>query len=125
MMVRRPSRETVRLFGAFAALVIVTWSASARAQPLTERHFPNGIPSSHPRIWWNDARLAQAKTWAAAHAFEPSDIVTVDSDRANPVDNAFKYLLTGKASYCATAMKWTTAALADIPITGATGSAPV
>jgi MYXO-CTERM domain-containing protein len=88
---------------------------------LTEQHFPNGIPSGHPRIWWNDARLAQAKKWVTAHPFEPSDIVTVDADRADPVDNAFKYLATGKASYCTTAMKWTTVALAAIPITGQTG----
>lgn len=103
------------------ATILFTWSGSARAQPLTEAHFPSGIPSGHPRIWWNDSRLAQAKTWAAAHPFEPSDVVTVDSDKANPVDNAFKYLVTGKASYCATAMKWATSALATIPLTGTTG----
>ena len=65
-----PATKRARLFVACATLAVVTWSASAGAEPLTEKHFPNGIPSGHPRIWWNDARLAQAKTWAAAHSFE-------------------------------------------------------
>jgi hypothetical protein len=121
MKTKRPACETARRFLACATLAVATWSASAEAESLTEKHFPNGIPSGHPRIWWDDARLAQAKAWVATHPFEPSDVVTVDSDRANPIDNAFKYLLTGKTSYCSTAMKWVTAALAAIPITGKTG----
>lgn len=54
------------------------------------------IPTSHPRLWWTPARIAQARTWYAAHPFTPA------SDDA--LGNAFRYICTGETSYAQNAI---------------------
>lgn len=56
------------------------------------------IPTTHPRLWWNTARLAQAKTWWSTNSFTPA------SD--DPLGNAFAYLMTGNTAYAQTAINW-------------------
>lgn len=43
------------------------------------------IPSGHPRLFFDQARLSRAKQWYAANPFDPEE----------PIDAAFHYLLTG------------------------------
>ncbi len=59
---------------------------------------PDGltIPAGHPRLWLTPDRLAQAKTWYAAHPFTPSP--------SDPLQSAFAYQLTGKAAYAQNAV---------------------
>jgi hypothetical protein len=56
------------------------------------------VPSSHPRLYWNTARLNLAKSWYATHSFTPR------SD--DPMANALRYVLTGETSYARTAINW-------------------
>jgi hypothetical protein len=61
--------------------------------PMTIRGQTSGftIPTAHPRLWWNAERLVVAKTWYASKPFTP---------RADDMfANAFRYSLTGEATY--------------------------
>lgn len=109
----------MRCIPIYLGLLLSLPQLAAAQTTLAEPHFPSGIPSDHPRIYWNAARLAQARTWYASHPFEAEDGTEID--RANPIDNAFKYLLTGQEEYCDIAKTWALAALDTIPITGSTG----
>ena len=54
------------------------------------------IPSAHPRLWWNAERRALASTWLQTHAFTPS----------TPLEQAFRCVVTGEASYCQAAVNY-------------------
>lgn len=54
------------------------------------------IPSAHPRLWWNAERRARAATWLQTHAFTPS----------TPLEQAFRCVVTGEASYCQAAVTY-------------------
>jgi len=56
------------------------------------------IPVSHPRLWWNAERLAQARTYYATHPFTPAS--------HDYYGNALRYVLTGEATYARTAIDW-------------------
>ena len=56
--------------GAAAGVAPVEASRTA-APPFTTRH-GFSIPGAHPRLWWTPARLAQARSWLAAHPFRPA-----------------------------------------------------
>jgi hypothetical protein len=56
------------------------------------------IPTSHPRLWWTPARLAQARAWYAQNPFTPSS-----SDR---LGQAFRYLMTGETQYARSAINF-------------------
>jgi hypothetical protein len=61
------------------------------------------IPSSHPRIYWTPARIATARAWYASHPFTPSN----DGTGANQyMQMATKYIMTGNAGDCQTAVNW-------------------
>ena len=45
------------------------------------------IPTTHPRLFFNAERLAQAKQWYASNPFSPQDAI----------ERAFHYLLSGNA----------------------------
>lgn len=56
------------------------------------------IPTTHPRLWWTPARLAQAKTWFAAKPFTP---------RADDWENlALHYVLSGNTTSARKAITW-------------------
>ena len=59
-----------------------------------------GIPSGHPRLWWNAERIARARSWYQSNSFSPR--TSPVEDRA--IDNAFLYILTGNAANCRTAL---------------------
>jgi Heparinase II/III-like protein len=60
------------------------------------------IPTSHPRLFFNAARLAQAKTWYALHPFTPS---SGDFDGNTYYSEiAFKHLVNGDD--CSTAINY-------------------
>jgi hypothetical protein len=54
------------------------------------------IPADHPRLWFNPARLAQARTYYQTHPYTPSS--------SDWVGQAYRYLMTGETNYCTTAI---------------------
>ncbi len=56
------------------------------------------VPATHPRLWWNPARLVQAKTWFATHPFSPNN--------SDPFGNALRYVLTGDTLNAKNAINW-------------------
>lgn len=68
------------------------------------------IPSGHPRLWYDEARLARARTWYQAHPFTPSS-----SDRLGQVTRG---LLANDAAQCRAAIDWAVVQTASIAMSG-------
>ncbi len=68
------------------------------------------IPSAHPRLWFNSARLTQARAWFSGHSFTP--------DPADHIAQALYDLLSGTTTYTSTAVNW--AASYEMPMSGVT-----
>ena len=74
------------------------------------------IPAAHPRLWFNPSRLAHARTWFAAHPFDPP---SSEDSGAGYADVALHGLLTENASgSCTTAIAWALSRLDDVADTG-------
>lgn len=63
----------------------------------------------HPRLWFNAARLAQAKTWFSGHSFTPSS--------GDYIAQALYDLLSGTTTYTSTLVNW--ALSYNMPTSGA------
>ncbi len=106
--------RTLRILGASSLFLL--WAATAGAQ---SAHFPQPIPASHPRIWWNEERIATAQEWFRANHFEPYDEMTLIQGAFEPMFNAFGYVATpagtaGRETYCTRAFQFAQAALDEI-----------
>jgi hypothetical protein len=64
-----------------------------------------GIRTNHPRLWWNNTRLAQAKAYYSAHPFDPDNYRSGDGQEEVAMDHALHYLLTGSTDSARTAIK--------------------
>jgi hypothetical protein len=71
------------------------------------------IPSTHPRLWFDTARLAQARVWYAANPFTPSGNMWNGEGLA---DNALRGLLANEPTQCQTAINWASSAASTLPI---------
>jgi hypothetical protein len=86
---------TLCAVAAFAALAVLTgppWLIQGRAAGTIT------VPSAHPRLWWNAARITAAQQWYASHPFTPSS--------SDYLGMAAKYVITGNASVCQPAVDW-------------------
>jgi hypothetical protein len=63
------------------------------------------IPSSHPRLFWNTARLAQAQAWWAAHKYTPN---AANPNPFDPYDTLFACLMSGNSAWCDAQISWAT-----------------
>ncbi len=54
------------------------------------------IPTTHPRIWFNEANLAQARKWYQTHPFKPRET----GDERYFLSLAAHYLMTSNAADC-------------------------
>ena len=63
------------------------------------------IPTTHPALWFDSARLAQAKTWYASHAFTPSNNMWDDAHNGY-ASTALRGLLNNEKAQCDTAVAW-------------------
>src|SRR5512147_1860331 len=68
------------------------------------------IPSDHPRLWFDAARLARARTWWKRNGFAPSS--------RDPLGQALSGLLGGDAGQCRAAMGWAAGQSAAIRLSG-------
>jgi hypothetical protein len=68
------------------------------------------IPTTHPRLWYDTARLARARTWYAAHPFTPSS--------TDHIGQATRGLLNNESAQCRTAINWAIPQSASIQLTG-------
>lgn len=76
-------------------------AAAAEAPPPGGAHGLS-IPTTHPRLWFDAARLARAKAWYRSRPFTPS------SD--DHLGKALRGLLAGESSQCRAAIDWALAA---------------
>ena len=61
------------------------------------------IPDAHPRLFWTPERLSQARAWHRTNSFTP----TTNPSSLNYIyDQLLKYVLTGDAAQCTTAINW-------------------
>jgi hypothetical protein len=98
------------------ALILMLFAAFiAEAQT-----FPNNIPTSHRRIWWNTQRLNQAQTWFTTHPFNPSTSTNPVESSSDPTGNAMKYVLTGNTTNARVAINWALNAINTMPTSGLT-----
>ncbi len=58
------------------------------------------IPSGHPRLWWNPARIATGKAYLAKSPYTPR------YDNENPLAWATHYILTGEPRSARAAIDW-------------------
>ena len=63
------------------------------------------IPSGHPRLFWNAARLAQAQRWWALNKFTPKD---ANSSPFDPYDTLFACLMSNNSTWCNAQINWAT-----------------
>lgn len=98
------------------------WAACPRVEPVeVERCGEAGlagpagldalcIREQHPRLWWDEERLAAARAWVAdADHATRLDEATADPDDAHPFDLAFRGLVLDDAAACAAAIDRTLA----------------
>jgi len=63
------------------------------------------IPSAHPRLWWNSARISAAQTWFASNPFTPGACVTSGA-ATNCFNIAWQHVVAGDD--CSSAVSWAT-----------------
>jgi hypothetical protein len=74
------------------------------------------IPSGHPRLWFDAARLQQARTWFESNPFTPP---THEDSAAGWADVALHGLLSDNATgSCTNAINWALSRLDDLEDTG-------
>lgn len=70
------------------------------ARSVEAQSFPDNLPVRHPRIWWTQERLAQARQWWA----DPRNQFTPRAD--DGIGNAFVYMMTGDTENASAAIDW-------------------
>jgi hypothetical protein len=68
------------------------------------------IPSTHPRLWYDASRLAQARTWYASHPFTPS--------ATDYIGQATRGLLNNESAQCRAAINWALQQTASMGMSG-------
>jgi hypothetical protein len=63
------------------------------------------IPASHPRLFWNAARLAQAQRWWASNSYTPN---YANPSPFDPYDTLFACLMSSNSAWCKAQINWAT-----------------
>ncbi len=80
------------------------------------------LPAAHPRLWFDAARLARARTWFQSHPFTPP---TNEDTAGGYGDVALHGLLSDNATgSCTTAINWALSRLDDLADTGGVACDP-
>ena len=61
------------------------------------------IPASHPRLFWNAAKLAQAQQWWTAHSYTPN---YTNANPFDPYDTLLACELTSNQTWCDAQINW-------------------
>lgn len=101
---------------ALAGLLGLAAALPARRAPAQANESALGfqVPAGHPRIWWTPERLAQARAWYAANPFNPR--------RDDYLGQAFRYVMTGEASYARSAIDYAMTVTFDTSGTASDGA---
>jgi hypothetical protein len=61
------------------------------------------IPASHPRLFWNAAKLSQAKNWWAGNSYTPN---SSNPNPFDPYDTLFACEMTNNQAWCNAQINW-------------------
>jgi hypothetical protein len=61
------------------------------------------IPASHPRLFWNAAKLAKAQSWWTANSYTPN---STNSNPFDPYDTLFACEMTNNQAWCNAQIDW-------------------
>jgi hypothetical protein len=61
------------------------------------------IPASHPRLFWNAARMAKAKTWWAKNSYTPN---YTNPNPFDSYDTLFACLMSNNSTWCNAQINW-------------------
>ena len=81
------------------ANVTIAFATSTSASPTDGIN----IPSSHPRLFWNATRLAQAQHWWASHSYTPN---FTNPNPFDPYDTLFACVMTNNSQWCNSQINW-------------------
>ena len=76
-------------------------AATLNVQPLTVDGLT--IPASHPRLFWNAAKLAQAQQWWTGHSYTPN---YTNPNPFDPYDTLLACELTNNQTWCDAQINW-------------------
>jgi hypothetical protein len=100
-----PSPATVTVTATSSADPSRTGSAYLAIFSATAANGIDGIniSASHPRLFWNAAKLAQAKHWWTANSYTPS---YTNPNPFDPYDTLFACLMTNNQTWCNAQINW-------------------
>ncbi len=78
------------------SVAIVSTASSASGTGMT-------IPASHPKLFWNPARLAKAQAWWAKNSYTPN---YTNPNPFDPYDTLFACLMSNNSTWCNAQINW-------------------
>jgi hypothetical protein len=106
-----PSPATVTVTATSSADPSKTGSTSVAIFPVNSISTIDGlnIPASHPRLFWNAAKLAKAQSWWTANSPTPNYTNLISPNSPNPFDpydTLFACLMTNNQTWCNAQINW-------------------
>jgi len=100
-----PSPAVVTVTATSSADPTKTGSASVAIYSSSATNAIDGliIPASHPRLFWNAAKLAQAQQWWAGHSYTPN---STNPNPFDPYDTLFACEMSNNQSWCSAQINW-------------------
>jgi len=100
-----PSPANVTVTATSLADASKTGSASVDIFSATSTNTIDGIniPASHPRLFWNGAKLAQAKNWWTGNSYVPN---YTNPSPFDPYDTLFACEMTNNQAWCNAQINW-------------------
>ena len=100
-----PSPAAVTVMATSSADPTKTSSASVAIFSSTATNTIDGliVPASHPRLFWNAAKLAQAKNWWTVNSFTPDP---TNPNPFDPYDTLFACEMTTNQALCTAQINW-------------------
>jgi hypothetical protein len=100
-----PSPSTVTVTATSSADPSKTGSASLSILSSSSTNTVDGltIPTSHPRLFWNAAKLAKAQQWWTANSYTPS---STNVNPFDPYDALFACEMTNNQAVCNAQINW-------------------
>jgi len=100
-----PSPSSVTVTATSAADPTKTGSASVAIFASGTTGTPSGlnISASHPRLFWNSAKLSQAKQWWAGNSYTPN---STNPNPFDPYDTLFACQMSNNSAWCQAHIDW-------------------
>ena len=100
-----PSPDTVTVTATSSADPSKTASTSVAILPAIATNATDGIniPASHPRLFWNSAKLAKAQHWWTGNSYSPN---YANPNPFDPYDTLFACLMANNQTWCNAQINW-------------------